>query len=169
MWENSYIQFKMRDSRPRSTLGSTLTTIHEVIEEEGPLERFDNSKTLVLGFGEFTCIVQDRTTLSTHILQYCDSKDWSEGCSRVVELGKTNSCLVSTHFTFRNEGRVYVGSQIADMCLADIIFCTLPINEEEASVVIRQVSGSLPKMRHAEDTNTDNICFVETSRTGHSV
>jgi hypothetical protein len=104
----------------------------------------------MLGFGESTTIVQDRKTLSTHILQYCDSKDWSEGCERVVELGKANNYLVSTHFTFRTQGRIYVGSQIADMCLADIIFCTLPINEEEVSAVIKQVSGLTPNMEGAE-------------------
>ncbi|KAG9240687.1 hypothetical protein BJ878DRAFT_524820 [Calycina marina] len=55
---------------------------------------------------------------------------------------RTNTFL-STLCTFEHNRRIFVGSELLDMSLADIIDCTIPLQEVHIATVIKQVVEGL--------------------------
>jgi hypothetical protein len=128
----------LQHPRPRSTLAQ-LHPIAELPEGNGPLERFDHLYTLALGFSNATLIVYEQMTMIRHVLQFCGRQNWTKHRCAIVEAARTSTSLVNTHFVIYEEDRVYVGSQLADMCLADMIHCS-EMTEVHVSAILRQVN-----------------------------
>jgi hypothetical protein len=86
--------------------------------------------------------VYERNSYEPHLLQSCNKQDWTVPRSQLVEAAKQSRFFVSTHFVYSHKREVYVGSQIADMCLADIIWGSISLTEDHASAILTQVSVS---------------------------
>lgn len=77
---------------------------------------------------------------SPHVLQSCHEKRWTVPRAWLVNIARECESFVATHFVFSHKEDIYVVSQIADMCLADVIDETLEMTEDYASAELTQVS-----------------------------
>ncbi len=75
------------------------------------------------------------------MLQSCNRRDWIVPCCQLVDIAKESKFFVSTHFVFPDEEDVYIGSQIADICLTDVIDGSISMTEDHASAILTQVSA----------------------------
>ncbi|KAE9373856.1 hypothetical protein N431DRAFT_456582 [Stipitochalara longipes BDJ] len=171
--------------RPRSTL-TGLASVAEVPEDEilhvqsSSTERllnleerrhsdiFNNDKTLQLGFpNSHTFLVWTKEGTGSYILQDCAAEDWTDQRAKIAQIARANSALICTHLMFRDNNRVYVASQIADMSLADIIPCSILIDELQVSAIIGQLVHALVEVK-AEGIQYNNVTAANVfiSRTG---
>lgn len=86
-----------------------------------------------------TQILYETSSFTPHVVRSCKNKYVSHNQRRIVEFAETSKLFIRTHFSFSLGDTFYVGSQVADMCLADIIPCTLKIAEVHAASIIKQV------------------------------
>jgi len=120
---------------------SQLTSVMELPEEESSgisWEDLDHSQTLILGRSGLTCIVYERRTFYPHILQFCE-KSITNQRLLLAEIARDSDLFISTHFMFVYKDNIYIGSEVAGICLADIIDCTLPLSEAHASSILKKV------------------------------
>jgi hypothetical protein len=89
--------------------------------------------------GKSTSIIFDRKNHDPSVLQHCNINNWTELRHLLADLAKTNEFLISTYSIFSLDKEIYIKSQLADICLADIISCSLPVTEEHASAILTQV------------------------------
>jgi hypothetical protein len=125
-----------------------LTPITEGPAEESFYER--SSKDFVLhrpiGYKKSTSIVYERNTqipqkdYKPYILQSCHKTDWTVPRARLVDLARESAFFVPTRFIFFRDDDICVGSQIADISLADVIHGSIPMTENHASAILTQVS-----------------------------
>lgn len=118
-----------------------LAPVTELPDEELPsrsLEDFDHSQTLILGHSGLTRIVYERGTFRPHIIQFCQ-KDITEQRLLLAQIARDDDLFITMHFTFVYRDNIYIGSKVADVCLADIIDCTVPLTEVHASSILRRV------------------------------
>lgn len=109
-------------------------------------EDIDHSQTLDLGCQGSTSLVfrkdfdSKRDTLNYMVLRFCDRCDFTPEKSQLVEMAYDNASFLSTGCLFDYNQKVFVGSELADMSLADIIDCTIPMDEVHLSTILDQVS-----------------------------
>ncbi|KAI9763380.1 MAG: hypothetical protein M1840_000572 [Geoglossum simile] len=122
-----------------------LTSVTE-LSERGPSRRswedFDHSQTLILGCSGLTCIVYDRETYRPHILQSCRENITTQRLLLAGIAGESD-LFISTHFVFVYRDNIYVGSEVAGICLADVIDCTIPLREAHVSSILKRVVQAL--------------------------
>ena len=109
---------------------------------------FDHSQTLHFP-GSTTDIVYERNH-DDHILQRCKKQEWSSCRAKLIEIThaeKKNELFIATRFMFSYRDYVYVGSDIADICLADIIYCTIPMIDHHVSAISKQASFESHSLR----------------------
>jgi hypothetical protein len=80
-----------------------------------------------------------------YIQQSCNKRKWTRPRARLVEISKEHIArerpsFIATHFVFHKGEDVHVISQIADICLADIIEA-FEMTEDHASAILTQVSS----------------------------
>lgn len=95
-----------------------------------------------IGHKKLALLVYERKGYTPHVLQSCNRRNWTVPRSRLVEIARESKFFVSTHFVFPHEEDVYIGSQIADMCLADVIGGSISMTEDHASAILTQVSAT---------------------------
>jgi hypothetical protein len=95
-----------------------------------------------IGRKKLTLLVYERGDYKPHVLQSCNRRDWTVPRCRLVDIARKSKFFVSTHFVFPHEEDVYIGSQIADICLADIIDGSISMTEDHASAILTQVSAT---------------------------
>ena len=95
---------------------------------------------LAIPLGTSTQIVFERGTGMPYILQWCKKDHKTNARVSLAELARSCPNFLPTHFIFDDHDTVYVGSQYGDICLADIIGCTMPMDETQVSVVLKPVS-----------------------------
>lgn len=94
-----------------------------------------------IGRKKLASLVYERKGYTPHVLQSCNRRDWTVPRCQLVEIARDSKFFVSTHFVFSHEDDVYIGSQVADMCLADIIGGSISMTEDHASAILTQVSA----------------------------
>ena len=115
---------------------------------------FDHSQTLSIGYSASTCIAYQKISFTCVVLKSCpessytpirrwlaeialaQSKDASEKISK-------NSLFLPTICCFKYQNRRYVGSMLSDISLADIISCTILLQESHLASVLEQVTYSI--------------------------
>lgn len=104
-------------------------------------EDFDHSQTLHLGYSTTTRIVFKFTTLDPVLLKSCKSFSYTDLRGKLVEIAKTSqdALFLETKCVFSYRQDVYVGSELSDMSLEDIIDCTIPLQEVHLSSILYQV------------------------------
>jgi len=103
-------------------------------------EDFDHSQKLGLGVWGSTWTVRDKTTSKEYVLQSCHQSDWTLPRLRLLELARQSDDLfVAPKFMFFQRERAYVCSDIAGICLAELIDGTIAIQEIQAAAIIKQV------------------------------
>lgn len=75
-----------------------------------------------------------------HLLQWCRKEDFSVCRSMLLNIASDDEGFLSHNFRLTHRDRCYVGSEIASICLADMIYCSVSIKEEHASAILTQVS-----------------------------
>jgi hypothetical protein len=107
-------------------------------------ESFDKSlydfERLAMPLGTSTQIIFERNTYTPYVLQWCKKNYETNIRVSLAELARTSPAFLPTRFIFDNCDTVYVGSQYADICLADIIGCTMSMNERHVSAILKPVS-----------------------------
>lgn len=152
--------------RKYSSEQSPLLSISEENDiEEYKWEDFDHAKSLFRTFRkdsnntesndiDKTRIVYElsrdepRFIRRAHILQWCPKGDLSIYRTMLLGIAKQNEHLIKSNFMLQHKERCYVGSQIANICLADVIYCSIPMSEDDVASILTQVSitPSLPKL-----------------------
>lgn len=89
-----------------------------------------------------TKIFYEKRTFTPHVVQFCRKRYVSKESLQLVDLARTSKSFIKTHFTFSWGDTLYIGSQVADMCLADIVHCSLKMTEAHAAAILNQVSSS---------------------------
>ena len=108
-------------------------------------EDFDHSQKFGLGVWGSAWTVRDKKTLNRYVLQSCHQSSWSLARYRLLKLARERSDLfVAPRFLFFRGETVYVCSDVGGICLADLIDGTIPIQEDQAATIIKQVMPSLP-------------------------
>jgi hypothetical protein len=103
-------------------------------------EDFDHSQKMGLGVWGCTWTVRDRKTLKQYVLQSCHQSAWTLPRLRLVELAKQRADLfVAPKFLFFQRETAYVCSNLAGICLAELIDSTIVIQEIQAAAIIKQV------------------------------
>jgi hypothetical protein len=78
--------------------------------------------------------------LGRHVLQWCLKSDFDSYRTELLRIAEENRHFVNYNLAFPHQDRYYVGSQLAYVCLADVIASSIPIGEEEAVAILTQVS-----------------------------
>lgn len=84
-------------------------------------------------------IVYEPSTYISHVLQFCNSEEFTDHRRNLIDITRESPLFVPTHFYFEEGERVYVASEYQDICLADVIDCTRKLTEEHASAILNQV------------------------------
>ncbi len=110
-------------------------------------ESFDHTNTLSLGYAKSTFIAYKTTTFEPVVLRSCRKIDYSPNRELLVEISKApgGSGFVEIICIFAHNENVFIGSQLGAMALADLIDCTIPLQEMHLATTIKQV-GSLPRL-----------------------
>ena len=106
-------------------------------------EDFDHAKTLTLNESGTTSICYQKDTNESVVLKLCEKKDFTPLRQQLVTMAGLygdDAAFLSTKCLFNYKQNVYVGSQLSDMSLADIIECSIPLEEEHVSTILNQVS-----------------------------
>lgn len=112
----------------------------------------DQLKTLRIIGSTTTAFVYERDG-SDHAMQSCKRWQWSPCRAKLINLTQSpqrNNSFLATHFTFSDGDRIYVGSEIAHMCLSDIIHC-VAMTDEHVGAVLSQVRKPSKNQCEAED------------------
>lgn len=109
-------------------------------------EDFNHNETLVLGYTSSTFIAYPKTTgkspYSEYVLKSCATKEYTPERLRLVDISreiKGRELFLATLCDFRFEERMYIGSELSDISLEDIIYCTIQLNENHLSAILKQV------------------------------
>jgi hypothetical protein len=111
-------------------------------------EDFDHTKTLKLGFSGSTSIIFTRQPLDKYncaVLRFCDEVAFTAEKRRLVETALAETALANERFltvlcSFSYNQKIFVVSELADISLADIIDCTIPLQEIQLATILDQVS-----------------------------
>ncbi|KAF7880472.1 uncharacterized protein EAF02_007318 [Botrytis sinoallii] len=113
-------------------------------------EDFNHQQTLVLGYTNSTFIAYPKETKrsprSEYVLKSCTIRNYTPERLRLVDLAREPSgseFFLTTLCVFRFEERMYVGSELSDVSLEDIIHCTIHLSEDHLSAVLIQVVSAL--------------------------
>lgn len=107
-------------------------------------EDFDHSQKMGLGVWGSAWTVRDRKTSTEYVLQSCHQSAWTVPRLRLLELAKQRTDLfVTPKFMFFRKETAYVCSDIAGICLAELIDGTIAIQEIQAAAIIKQVFFSI--------------------------
>lgn len=114
-------------------------------------EDIDHTQTLELGDSGSTSLVfrKDFDTESAmpnyFTLRACHPSDFTAEKKQLVEMAvfHNNALFLHVRCAYSYGQQLFVGSELADMSLADIIDCTIPIDEVHLSAVLHQVSPPL--------------------------
>ena len=99
-----------------------------VVPEVDIYDIFDHTQTLRLGFPE-PCIVFEKTSYQPYILQCCKKEEFTAAKRRLTEIAKTNDFFITTRHIFPHADSYYIASDVADICLANIINCLILMTE----------------------------------------
>jgi hypothetical protein len=112
-------------------------------------ESFDHSKTLNLTESGATSIVYQWSTHHPLVLRSCAEKDYTSQKRQLVEFARANlksepndSPFLSIECVFKHGSKYFVGSELSDISLEDIIECSIPLEEEHLSTILCQVRSS---------------------------
>jgi hypothetical protein len=103
-------------------------------------KNFHDFEPLAIPLGTSTQIISERGTGTPYVLQWCKKDRGANVRVSLAELARSCTNFVPTRFIFDDYDTVYVGSQYADICLADIIGCNMSMNETHVSAVLKPVS-----------------------------
>ena len=126
---------------PAST---SLEPLLENIAHRQRWEEFDHSQTLVLGDMNTTSIVfqkyPENKAFGLAVLRFCERKHFTDEKRKLLEAaGQKSQLFLSTLCVFEHNRKIFVGSELSDMSLADIIDCTIPLQEIHVATVTKQV------------------------------
>jgi len=131
----------------------SLPTAQELKEEYFANKSWDSfnhttSQVLSLNSSHPTKRVTKQGTNQCHILQSCSQQAWTEACTRLLDIARTNKSFITPCFMFLHGGNVYVGSEVVaagpletdvGLTLADIIDSSLPLAEVHVVTVLKYV------------------------------
>ncbi|KAJ8062047.1 hypothetical protein OCU04_009827 [Sclerotinia nivalis] len=113
-------------------------------------EDFNHAQTLVLGYTNSTFIAYPNNTKKTphseYVLKSCAIRDYTPERLRLVDLAHDtigSGFFLTTLCVFRSKERMYVGSELSDISLEDIIHCTILLNEDHLSAILNQMISAL--------------------------
>jgi hypothetical protein len=105
-------------------------------------EDFDHSKTLDLAESGSTSIVYHRTTGESFVLRVCVEVGLTYQKKLLVAIAgchPSSSHFLSTACVFTHDSNYYVGSELSQVSLEDIIECSIPVEEGQISTILCQV------------------------------
>ena len=128
------------DATSRSTSGASYGDASS--KGAAQWEDLDHAQTLCLGNSGATTIVYRKPNLDCAVLRSCSETQYTSEKKALVELSRTQSNLhlLSTKWIFSHSKRLYVGSELSDMSLADIIDCTISLEENHIKTILNQVT-----------------------------
>jgi hypothetical protein len=106
-------------------------------------EDFVHSKTLNLSDSGSTSIAYTRATDKSIVLRFCSEKDYTPQKQQLVELAfldLESNAFLSTACVFAHNDLYYVGSEMSDISLEDIVESSIPLEEEHIWTILCQVS-----------------------------
>jgi hypothetical protein len=92
-------------------------------------------------------IIYERKTYDEHVFQYCKKGEWSRFRSMLTDRTCArwkNKLFLATNFVLSYRENVYVRSEVADMCLAYIIYSNIAMKEEHIAAILKPVRVSGP-------------------------
>ncbi len=101
----------------------------------------DHVQTLHLGDSGGTSIVFHSITCDYVVLRSCPETRYTSEKKALVELSRTqsNKHLLLTACVFSHKRRLYVGNELSDISLEDLIDCTIPFEEKHVKTILGQV------------------------------
>src|SRR5882757_1975252 len=88
-------------------------------------EDFDHSQKVGLGVWGSAWTIRDKKTSTQYVLQSCHQSQWSLPRFRLLELARQrNDLFVAPRFMFFRGETAYVCSNVAGVCLAELIDST---------------------------------------------
>ena len=142
------------------------TPVVDGIGRDKCMEDFDQFKTLRIT-GSATSFVYELNG-DDHAMQSCKRRQWSACRAKLINLARANKLFLATHFTFSDEDNVYVGSEIAHMCLSDVIHC-VAMTEQHVGAVLLQVSTASRNTYGAEAARSFKHCPSLSARIWHTM
>jgi len=130
-------------SRYRWGLLSTGSKALNECEKHLQWEDFDHTQTLAIADSGSTVICYQEKTGDFVVLKSCTESDYSTSRKKLVEMARSdeeNALFLLTKCVFNYNDNVYVGSELSDMSLADIIECSIALEEKHLSTILNQVS-----------------------------
>jgi hypothetical protein len=120
-----------------------------------------NTQTLDLGgLGGASLVftkISDRESHEPHYfaLRSCNRVEPTPERRRLIEVASGDENLFLTvRCLFDHNQRVHVGTELSDMSLADIVDCSIPVNEIHLSAILAQVSS---RARHVPIANMPRL------------
>ncbi len=139
-------QLYKSNSRPRSVIAHPQRSLKPNFNNISPhttnlgWHSFDHSRTQALGLARLTLLCYEKSKPERRcILRACECQEWTPARSELAELARIGNLFVLTQCIFFHNNRVYVGSEKMDMSLADIIDCTITLDESHVCTVLRKV------------------------------
>ena len=125
----------------RQSLLAKLDTDGRQPQKSGQWEEFDHSKSLILTHSGTACIAFRKVTYERVVLKHCEDKYYSPERKFLVDIGRVNGNIyfISTLYTFKHREKSYVASELSDISLADLIDCTMRLDEINISTILGQV------------------------------
>lgn len=102
-------------------------------------DSFDHSRTLRLGLSGSTSIVFQPASCGVFVLRFCNEDDFTPARKILMRMSASIDGLISAPCHFFYDRKCYIGSELSDMSLSDIIECTLPLQELHLSTILSQV------------------------------
>ncbi|KAH8807071.1 hypothetical protein F5884DRAFT_899531 [Xylogone sp. PMI_703] len=128
-------------------------------------EHFDHSQSLILSDDVFIAYLKEHDDY--YVLQSCLLSEFILERAELIQMAWIYPSFVSTKCVFRYNDKVYVGQEKADMCLMDIISCTISLKENHVSAILSQIIHALDSFY--EETSRGSNHLIYGSLRAHNV
>ena len=85
----------------------------------------------------------ENNTYKPYVLQACPKEAWNESWDKLLQIAHSNPAFLSPRFLIHDKDRIYIGSDLADVYLQDVIGCTRQLTEKHVAVILSQVGAPL--------------------------
>lgn len=131
-------------SEPPRTL--TRQTKVKSVDMDLKWDDFDHKLSVYLAPSEKTRIVYEKENEYTPVvLRSCNLDDWTPERLGLTRITKYQSSFLSTRCIFPYNGQMYIGCELQDVSLLNLIDCTVPLSEDHIKAVLQKVSYQYKK------------------------
>lgn len=100
---------------------------------------FDHSLSLYLGYSGTTRIVYETDTYSPVVLESCSLQSWTTERLGLIRIANSAISFIPTRCYFSHEGQMFIGTQVWDVALSDIMACAIELFDIHIRAVLKSV------------------------------